>query len=155
MSVFRNYDKQQAGGVNANAFPRVYSHPWIPSQRNVRSNPNIPSQPQRIQPQERGTWHPSSASGGGSLAAQMSSGCGSCGGCAGCGQAGAMINDKPPTASEMNTGHTFPTGNVNVARGIIARPAPRSTGIVRPAPVTRGTLSLGSNQALGGRRLRF
>jgi hypothetical protein len=146
MSVFRNYNGQQAGGVNANAFPKVYSHPWQPTQRNVRANPNIPSQPQRIQPQERGANFPTSASGGGTLAPQMSSGCAGCGGCNSNGTSQVDV----PTASDVSTSHAFPT------TGDLRRPPTsprlqgRMTGAMRPGLKTGSTtgprLSL-----LGGR----
>lgn len=125
MSVFRNYSSQQAGGVNANAFPRVHPIPWTPTQRNVRANPGIPSQPQRIQPTERGTFFPTSASGSGTLAPAMSSGCSSCGGCSGCGQSGASPNGGP-TPSSIATAPSFPSKPTP----IVARPS-RGTGMLR------------------------
>lgn len=135
MGVFRNYNSQQAGGVNANAFPRVHPIPWTPTQRNVRANPNIPSQPQRIQPTERGAFFPTSASGGGTLAPAMSSGCSSCGGCSGSGQSQASP-DSGATASSIATQHSFPSNP------IIARPA-RGTGMMRSGTSrpTAGTIS--------------
>lgn len=106
MSVFRNYNPRSAGGVNNNAFPRVISQPWIPTQRNIRANPNIPSQPQRIQPNERGTFYPTSADNSGTLAPSMGSG--TCG-CAGCNGNGVQnMSAPPPTASQMATGATLP-----------------------------------------------
>jgi hypothetical protein len=128
MSVFRNYNPKQAGGVNANAFPRVHPIPWVPSQQNVRANPNIPSQPQRIGPYERGTWHASSASASGTLAPQMSAGCSGCG----CGGGGAT---PTLTASDHATGHTFPSSASTKApaRVIIPRPQPRGVGSLRPS----------------------
>jgi hypothetical protein len=129
MSVFRNYDNTKSGDVNAQAFPRVYSHPWIPSQQNVRSNPNIPSQPQRVQPHERGAFHPTSASGGGTLAPAMSSGgCGCGGNCNGSSQV-----EAPPTASEVATGHSFHGTSGKVAARPIMQPRPqqRTVGALR------------------------
>lgn len=170
MSVFRNYDPRKAGDVNANAFPNNYPQAWTPTQRNVRSNPNIPSQPQRVQPHERGTFYPTSASGGGTLAPQMSSaGCGCGGGCGG----GANADVAPPmTAADIATGHSFPgirlsggggTGT-HKATGIPRKPAPvprvasRSTGAIRPVP-TRGTVRMSGTPVrltaggmMGGRR---
>lgn len=134
MSVFRNYNSKQAGGVNANAFPRVHPIPWIPNQRNVRANPNIPSQPQRIQPNERGAWFPGSSNGGGTLAPEMSSGCGGCGGR--CGNGSQHSGDGGPTPSDLSTTHSFPgDGGSQV---IAPRPSlPRVVGAVRsraPSP---------------------
>lgn len=124
MSVFRNYNSQKAGDINANAFPRMHPIPWTPTQRNIRANPNIPSQPQRIQPNERGTFFPTSSSGGGTLAPAMSSGCSSCGGCSGCGQSGASL-DAGASPSSIATAPSFPS---NVP--IVARPS-RGTGMMR------------------------
>jgi hypothetical protein len=123
MSVFRNYDQRKAGGVNANAFPNVHVYPWVPSQRSIRSNPNIPSQPQRIQPHERGTFFPTSATAGGTLAPAMSS----CSGCAGCsgGCAGAVVPDIPVTASAIATEPT------NVGP-VVPRAQQRGVGALRP-----------------------
>lgn len=130
MSIFRNYDGRKAGGVNANAFPRVHPIPWVPSQQNVRTNPNIPTQPQRIQPHERGTWHPSSASGGGTLAPSMSSSSG-----CGCGGGGGVTGADAPTASEAATGHSFAGNAGKVApRPLVTAPRlqPRTVGALRP-----------------------
>jgi len=134
MSVFRNYNSQKAGNVNANAFPRVHPIPWVPTQRNVRTNPNIPSQPQRIQPNERGTFYPTSASNGGTLAPQMSSaGCGCGGGCS-----GVADSNIPPTASDIATSHSFPvvqSVGVGTSHKSTAPPVPRvqprTTGAIR------------------------
>lgn len=106
MSVFRNYNSRMAGGVNANAFPRVISQPWIPTQRNIRANPNIPSQPQRIQPNERGTFFPTSADSGGTLSPSMSGGCVGCGGS--CGNGSQQMSVTPPTATELATRNVQP-----------------------------------------------
>ena len=149
MSVFRNYDPKQAGDVNANAFPRVHPIPWTPTQRNVRANHDIPSQPQRIQPTERGTFYPTSASGGGTLAPQMgSNGCGCGGGCGG--SAGADIA-LPPTAAEIATGHALPGirpgGSMAAKSHHVMTPTPtprvqsRMTGALRPVPAT-GTVRM-------------
>lgn len=131
MSVFRNYNSNQAGGVNANAFPRVHSIPWQPTQRNVRSNPNIPSQPQRIQPQERGTFFPTSASDGGTLAPSMSSsasvGCGGGGSCASC----------PSTPLHTNPSATGTASSFPVSAKIRAQP--RGVGALRPTPRSNAT----------------
>lgn len=170
MSVFRNYDPRKAGDVNANAFPNNYPQPWSPTQRNVRSNPNIPSQPQRVQPHERGTFYPTSASGGGTLAPSMSSaGCG-CGG--GCGGSASADVAPPPTAADLATGHSFPgirtTGgpSASAAHHLMTppRPAPvpriqsRTTGALRPVPA-RGTVRMSptgvrltTGGTMGGRR---
>lgn len=138
MSVFRNFDNRKAGGVLQNAHPQVHPFAWQPIQRNVRSNPNIPSQPQRIQPHERGTFYPTSASGGGTLAPSMSSGCAGCNGCAGNGPQtnGMTPPDVPmPSAAELSTGHAFPSSSM--VRGTMSvtpiRPRPRITGGVRVA----------------------
>lgn len=146
MSVFRNYDPRKAGGVNANAFPNNYTQPWTPTQRNVRSNPNIPSQPQRVQPHERGTFYPTSASGGGTLAPAMSSaGCGCGGGCNG--SAGASVSE---TAVDIATGHSFPgirpggpapMSNHTRMTPPVPRVASRTTGALRPVPA-RGTVRM-------------
>ena len=166
MSVFRNYDPRKAGDVNANAFPNNYPQSWTPTQRNVRSNPNIPSQPQRIQPHERGTFYPTSASGGGTLAPSMSStGCGCGGGCNG-------AESSPQTAADMSTGHSFPgirlsggggTGT-HKQTGVPRTPVPtprvqaRTTGALRPVPA-RGTVRMSQTAVrltaggvMGGRR---
>lgn len=148
MSVFRNYNSRQAGGVNANAFPRVHSIPWVPTQNNVRTNPNIPSQPQRIQPHERGTFFPTSASSSGTLAPQMSSGCaGGCSGCAsGCSQA--------ETAVDVATAHGFPTTTAVVKGTMKAapRPAPRTVGALRSG-IRPGTKRRSMSQPMFGGRL--
>lgn len=126
MSVFRNYNKNQAGGVNANAFPRVHPISWTPSQQNIRANPNIPSQPQRVGPYERGTWHDSSASGTGTLAPQTSTT-----GCSGCGCGGGAAT---PTASDNATGHAFQGNKGKVAdRHVLPQPRvpARTTGTIR------------------------
>lgn len=121
MSVFRNYNSQKAGKVLSNAFPRVYPLPWIPNSRNVLANPNIPSQPQRIQPHERGTFFPTSASNGGTLAPSMSSGGCGCGG--GCGSATV-------SASRIATQHAFPSApNSSLSH---PRTLPRNVGAIRP-----------------------
>jgi len=133
MSVFRNYDPKQAGKVNAQAHPNVHVYPWIPTQRNVRSNPNIPSQPQRVGPQERGTFFPTSASAGGTLAPVMSS----CAGCAGCsGGCGGGMTPSLPTASDMATSHSLPASNK-------MRLMPRMTGAIRSGPRVSGRVTGG------------
>lgn len=169
MSVFRNYDPRKAGGVNANAFPRVHPIPWTPTQRNVRSNPNIPSQPQRVQPHERGTFYPTSASAGGTLAASPSlsdtaSGCGGgCGGCGG-GVAAARVSDMP-TAVDNATSHSLPAPAVGAHSNMLPTPIKspieagfitprvqsRTTGALRPVPRT-GTVRLSTTpvRAAGG-----
>jgi hypothetical protein len=170
MSVFRNYDSRAAGGVFKNAFPNNYPQSWTPTQRNVRSNPNIPSQPQRVQPHERGTFYPTSASGGGTLAPSMSSaGCGCGGGCGGSADANVEL---PPSPAEMATGHSFPgirlsggaaTGT-HLHTGVPRKPVPvprvqsRTTGALRPVPA-RGTVRMSGTAvrltaggAMGGRR---
>jgi hypothetical protein len=139
MSVFRNYDKTKAGDVNANAFPNVHVYPWVPSQRSIRSNPNIPSQPQRIQPHERGTFFPTSATAGGTLAPAMSSGCGSCAGCSG-GCAGAVVPDKPVTASEVATAPT-------VVGPVVPRAQQRGVGALRPS-LARPAMSLSPRRSM-------
>ena len=172
MSVFRNYDPRKAGDVNANAFPNNYPQSWTPTQRNVRSNPNIPSQPQRVQPHERGTFYPTSASGGGTLAPAMSSaGCG-CGGSEGCNGKGSATADiaPPQTAADIATGHSFPgirlSGGASTGTHTRMAPQPhpvprvqsRSTGALRPVPA-RGTVRMSGNGVrltaggtMGGRR---
>jgi len=127
VSIFRNYNSKPAGDVVKNAFPRVHSIPWTPTQRNIRANPNIPSQPQRIQPSERGSFFPGSSNGGGTLAPAMSSGCSSCGGCSGCGQslASPLSPDASATPSTIATAPSFPS-----TPPIVARPA-RGTGMLR------------------------
>jgi hypothetical protein len=122
MSVFQNYSTKRGGGkgggVNANAFPNSHTYPAVTTQQNVRANPNIPSQPQRISPTEKGATFPTSASGGGSLSpsypvtaptlAPNSGGPGIGGGCgcgAGCG--GGIGRGANPTASQLATGHSF------------------------------------------------
>jgi hypothetical protein len=131
MSVFRNYDPKQSGKVNAQAHPNVHVYPWIPTQRNVRSNPNIPSQPQRVGPQERGTFFPTSATAGGTLAPSMSS-CAGCAGCSGCG--GSML--PTPTASDMATDHSLPASSK-------MRLMPRVTGSLRAGPRVSSRASAG------------
>lgn len=141
MSVFRNYNPQQSGGVNANAFPRVHPIPWTPTQRNVRSNPNIPSQPQRVQPHERGTFFPTSASGGGTLAPQMSSGCGcSGGGCNGSAQADI------PTAVDNATSHMLPSRASESVKAVIP---PKSQLIATPRVQSRMTGAIRAVPAVG------
>lgn len=147
MSVFRNYSTQSSGGVNNNAFPRVHPIAWTPTQQNVRANPNIPSQPQRVQPQERGTFFGTSASGGGTLAPQMSAGCSGCG----CGGGGAT---PTPTASDIATGHSFPSSSGKIKappRPLIPRPMPRDVGALRPAirtsGQTEGTVNLSAGRS--------
>lgn len=127
MSVFSNYDNKEAGGVISQAFPNQHVQAWIPTQQNVRANPNIPSQPQRIQPQERGNYFPSSASGGGTLAPQMSSGGCGCGGP--CNGSGTV--DAPKTPSQIATAHSFhgTSGKVQTAA---PRLQPRAVGAIRP-----------------------
>lgn len=140
MSVFKNYNPKQAGGVNANAFPNSHPIGWIPNQRNVRANPNIPSQPQRIQPQERGAPFPTSSSDGGTLSPSMSSGSGCGGGC--CGKSQASI-----TTSMLATTPSLP-----VSHGTIATAAPRvqarGVGAIRPGP--RGISSRLAARMQGG-----
>jgi hypothetical protein len=166
MSVFRNYDPRKAGDVNANAFPNNYPQSWTPTQRNVRTNPNIPSQPQRIQPHERGTFYPTSASGGGTLAPSMSSaGCGCGGGCGG--PAGADVT-PPPTAVDIATGHSFPGirlsggASTGTKTNMTPRPTPRvqsrATGALRTVP-SRATVRMSGTAVrltaggtMGGRR---
>lgn len=150
MSVFRNYNNQKAGQVNANALPRMYSHPWTPTQQNVRANPNIPSQPQRIQPHERGTFFPTSASAGGTLAPQMSTT-----GCSGCG-CGGGAGTPTVTASDAATSHSFPsTAAIKAApRPVIPRPQPRSTGALRSALRDSSSVSLSANRSMVGRQVR-
>lgn len=145
MSVFRNYNTHKSGNVNANAHPNVYVYPWVPSQRNVRANPGIPSQPQRVQPHERGTFFPTSASDGGTLAPSMSS----CAGCAGCSGGGCGNSDPTTTAAAIATQHSLPA---NAAMRATPRPLP---GALRPslrpaggASIVRGT-SLGVRGFLG------
>lgn len=152
MSVFRNYNSNQAGGVNANALPRVYPLPWEPTQRNVRANPNIPSQPQRIQPHERGTFFGTSASGDGTLAPAMASS-GS-----GCGCGGAQNAPVSPTAtpSTIATSSSFPVSHGTIAKSV-PRPQLRVTGAIRALPRSnaapvRGT-AMGTT-LLGGRGVR-
>lgn len=137
MSVFRNYNSKPAGDVVKNAFPKVHSIPWTPTQRNIRSNPNIPSQPQRIQPTERGSFFPGSSNGGGTLAPAMSSGCSSCGGCSGCGQSMASP-DATATPSTIATAPSFPS----TPPVVVVRPA-RGTGMLRTSrvPPSVGTIS--------------
>lgn len=150
MSVFRNYNPNKAGDVNANAFPRVHPIPWEPTQRNVRSNPNIPSQPQRIQPHERGTFFGTSASSGGTLAPAMSS-CSGCAGCSGgCGGGSAQVD---VTASSIATGHALPGAQ---AASNMRRPVPRvqarGTGALRSGLRSSGVTSrLAPFSYLGGR----
>lgn len=155
MSVFRNYNSKQAGDVNANAHPNVHSYPWIPSQRNVRDNPGIRSQPQRIQPHERGTFFPTSASAGGTLAPSMASGTCGCGGA--CGNGSQNLSSTPPTPSEMATTHALPGGNVHgtVARPVMGlRPQPRTTGALRSGLRPGGKPALMAMPYLGGRGTR-
>ena len=147
MSVFRNYNSQKAGNVNANAFPRVHPIPWVPTQNNVRANPNIPSQPQRIQPHERGTFFATSASGGGTLAPAMSSGCSGCGGCSGNGSSNTDVN--PPTASEIATSSAQPTNNIR--KSIAPRLQARTVGSLRPAPRAMNRTNMMQTSFLGGR----
>lgn len=136
MSLYRNYDSRAAGGVVKNAFPNVHPVPWTPTQRNVRANPNIPSQPQRVQPQERGTYFPTSASGGGTLAVAMSSGCSSCGGCSGCGQSMASP-DSGMTASSIATQHSFPTATSTPPEVVANKMrSSRGTALLRTSRVT-------------------
>lgn len=144
MAVFRNYNPNKAGDVNAQAFPRVGVIPWTPTQRNIRANPNIPSQPQRIQPQERGTTFPTSASGGGTLSPVMSSGCTGCGiSCSGCAGSTPITatpfgpGGVPPrdplmgTASGVSTGHAFPQTKIPFTTGPILQRNSRGTGRLR------------------------
>jgi hypothetical protein len=141
MSVFRNYNSKPAGGVLRNALPMVTPIPWTPSQRNIRANPNIPTQPQRITPTERGTYFPTSASGGGTLAAAMSSGCSSCGGCSGCGQSMASPTGPGMTAAELSTQHAFPSTNGSTVASANMVPFRRSTGMIRHNTPIHGTLA--------------
>jgi hypothetical protein len=115
MGVFQNYDGRKAGGVNANAFPNVFPYPAVTTQQNVRANPNIVSQPQRISPTEKGATFPTSASGGGSLSSSYpvgsptmapNSGNGVGGGC-GCGGSCGGAIGRGATASQLATGHSF------------------------------------------------
>ncbi len=141
MSVFRNYNP--SGAVVKNALPNVHPIPWTPTQRNVRANPGIPSQPQRIQPQERGASFPTSSSGGGTLAPAMSSGCSSCGGCSGCGQSLASP-DTGMTASEIATQHSFPTATSTPPEVVANKMrSSRGTALLRTSRVVpaRGTAS--------------
>lgn len=159
MSVFRNYNSQKAGNVNSNAFPNVYPYGWDPIQRNIRSNPNIPSQPQRVQPHERGTFFPTSATSGGTLAANISSDCGCGGSCSGGNN--QVVTEHPPTASSKLTGNNYP-GKVTSASTRIMSPIkvqPRMTASLRGT--FPGTIR-GSRQApklmgasfMGGRGVR-
>jgi hypothetical protein len=141
MSVFRNYNSKPVGDVLRNALPMVTPVPWTPSQRNVRANPNIPTQPQRITPTERGTYFPTSASGGGTLAAAMSSGCSSCGGCSGCGQSMASPSSTTMSASDISTQHSFPSSNGSVVASSHMAPFRRGTGMLHPNTPVQGTLS--------------
>jgi hypothetical protein len=147
MSVHRNWDNRKAGGVLQNAHPQVHPFAWQPTQRNVRANPNIPSQPQRIQPHERGTFFPTSATAGGTLAPQMSSG--GCAGCGGCNGSAAV--DAPPTASELATSHNLPSKQETTSMRPVPvkrvaangqttaiRPQPRSVGALRAMPRPAG-----------------
>jgi hypothetical protein len=156
MAVFQNYDPKKAGGVNANAFPNVHVYPWISTQQNVRANPNIASQPQRISPTERGATFPTSASGGGSLAPSYpvtvptlapnsggsKGGCG-CGG--GCGK--SMASGASPTASQLATGHGFHGQSGKMTHSTAAGFGGRITGV-------RGTLSRPVSLRGGGRTNR-
>lgn len=146
MSVFRNYDPKAKGKVIKQAFPMVTPIPWVPTQRNIRANPNIPSQPQRIQPQERGTYFPGSSNGGGTLAVSMSSGCSSLGGCSGCGQSMASP-DTAPTPSSVSTMHAFPSAHPSTPK--------RSTGALRKPISIHGTIGRSNVKArismFGGR----
>ena len=148
MSVFRNYNPHKAGDVNANAFPRVYPLPWEPTQRNVRSNPNIPSQPQRVQPHERGTFFGTSASSGGTLAPVMSS----CGGCGCGGGCGSPSSSPAPTSSEIVTGHSLPGALAVRSQN---RAHPRTTGAIRSGPPRASgklrSMRLAPGGFLGGR----
>lgn len=150
MSVFANYNSNQAGGVNANALPRMHPIPWKPIQNNVRANPNIPSQPQRIQPHERGTFFPTSASGGGTLAPSMSSGGCGCGGSCGNGTSqsdmGGGSADTPvsptSTAAQIATGHSFAPSHNPISlthhMGVLPVTRSRATGNLRATPVKNG-----------------
>lgn len=142
MSVFGNYNSSQAGGVNANAFPRVHPIPWTPTQRNVRANPGIPSQPQRIQPHERGTFFPTSASSDGTLAPQTAPG----GGC-GCG-GGCSQSDPTPTASSVLTGHSFPFKGTSISADGVSKMQSRSVGAVRTLPRNPTTVQFGSTESM-------
>lgn len=160
MSVFNNYDPHKAGDVNANALPQVHPKPWTPTQRNIRANPNIPSQPQRIQPHERGTFFNTSATGSGTLAPQMSSGCSGCGG--GCGNGIPQV----PTASQLATGNTQPSSTNGLHPGASGlrnqmKPAPakavatprvpsRATGTIARPKNPVGTASRGPMNARAG-----
>jgi len=140
MSVFRNYDSKSAGGVNANAFPRVHPIPWYPTQRNIRANPGIPTQPQRIQPHERGTFFPTSATGGGTLAPAMASACGCEGGCGG---GNGIGNADAPDASTLLTRSTF-SGTLSTSAPKVMRPQGRVIGALRPSlPSGSRALNLG------------
>lgn len=140
MSVFRNYNSKPAGKVLNNAFPMVTTIPWTPIQRNIRANPQIPSQPQRIQPSERGSYFPGSSNGGGTLAPAMSSGCSSCGGCSGCGQSQATP-DATATPSSIATAPSFPSSSGSPAAASAMVGYKRGLGMIhRNAPV-KGTVA--------------
>lgn len=161
MSVFRNYDPNKSGGVNAQAFPRVGVIPWTPTQRNIRANPNIPSQPQRITPTERGATFPGSSNGGGTLSPIMSSGCTGCGlSCSGCSGASPTLpggfgvgpgNFRPVAGSpsDISTTHSFPgggPGGLKFTTGpVLTRPS-RGTGRLRTgtSKPKAGTISKGT-----------
>lgn len=152
MSIYRNWDNRKAGGVLQNAHPKVHPFAWQATQRNVRENPQIPSQPQRIQPHERGTFYPTSASAGGTLAPSMSSGCVGCDGCNGNGMA------TVPTASDIAASHSLPTHDsmkitmsvvpIKPAAPVAPRLLPRAVGALRPA-MRSNSFSTGKPSIIG------
>lgn len=128
MSVHKNFNPRFAGRIIQNAHPNVFPYHWEPTQRNVRANPNIPSQPQRIQPHERGTFYPTSASGGGTLAPQMSSS-GACSACSGAASATVASGTATTIATAPSLPSTPNANASNMRRTPGARP--RATGTIR------------------------
>lgn len=94
MPVFRNYNPQKSGKVNAQAHPNSSTYPWVPQRTSLRVSQVKPGWTEKVQPNERGRTFTGSQL---SIGAKMGSGCGASSSSCNCG------NGSAPTSSTKST----------------------------------------------------